>query len=50
MGASTFRSWCSSMISTSGMWGAISFEACIINTAPMAKLGATKQFALPPIP
>ena len=28
------------------MWGAISLEASIISTAPIAKLGATKQFAL----
>ena len=47
-GASTFWSRWSSMISASGMCGAICFEASIISTAPIAKFGATKQFALPP--
>src|SRR4051794_5122052 len=46
-GASFFWSWCSSMISTSGMWAAIWREACIIITAPIAKFGATNRFALP---
>ena len=31
------------MISQSGMWGAISFAASIISTAPSAKLGAIRQ-------
>src|SRR3954454_24272923 len=35
------------MISASGMCGAISFEASIISTAPMAKFDATKQLAPP---
>ena len=39
------RSWWSSTISHSGMCGAISCAASIISTAPIAKLGATKQFA-----
>ena len=29
------------------MWGAISFAASIISTAPIAKFGATKRLALP---
>jgi hypothetical protein len=45
-GASSFASWCSSTISQSGMWGAISFAASIISTAPSAKLGAIRQFPL----
>ena len=44
-GASSLPSWCSSMISHSGMCGAISFAASIISTAPIAKLGAMKQLA-----
>ena len=32
------------------MWAATSCEACIISTAPIAKLGATKQLASPPEP
>ena len=34
------------MISVSGMCGAIVWAAIIISTAPIAKLGATKQLAL----
>ncbi len=44
-GASSLRSWCSSTISHSGMWRAIACEASISSTAPIAKLGATKQLA-----
>ena len=46
-GASSFLSWCSSTISHSGMWGAIRCAASISSTAPIAKLGATKQLASP---
>ena len=45
-GASSLRSWCSSTISHSGMWRAIGCAASISSTAPIAKLGATKQLAL----
>ena len=40
-------SWCSSTISHSGMCGAIVCATSISSTAPIAKLGATKQLALP---
>ncbi len=46
-GASFFSSWCSSMISHSGMCCAMSFDASIRRTAPMAKFGATNRLALP---
>ena len=46
-GASSFRSWCSSTISHSGMCGATICAAFIISTAPIAKFGATNRFALP---
>jgi hypothetical protein len=49
-GLSIFWSWWSSMISHSGMWGAIIRAASIISTAPMAKLGATKRLAPSPTP
>ena len=45
-GASSLRSWCSSTISHSGMCGAIVCATSISSTAPIAKLGATKQLAL----
>ena len=48
-GASSFASWCSSTISQSGMWGAISFAASIISTAPIAKLGAIRQLPSRPL-
>src|SRR5215218_1318369 len=44
-GASSFLSWWSSTISHSGMCLAIVCETSISNTAPIAKLGATKQLA-----
>ena len=47
-GASSFASWCSSTISQSGMWGAISFAASIISTAPIAKFGAIRQLPFEP--
>ena len=43
-GASTFWSWCSSMISADSKNGAASSAKRIISTAPMAKFGATRQF------
>ncbi len=46
-GASSFPSWCSSMISLSVMWAAAWRANCIISTAPIAKLGATNRFASP---
>ena len=46
-GASSLRSWWSSTISHSGMCLAIACDASISRTAPIAKLGATKQLALP---
>ena len=46
-GLSIFWSWWSSTISHSGMCAAASFAASIISTAPIAKLGATKRFAVP---
>ena len=49
-GASFFWSWCSSMISTSGMVRRDRFAAPIISTAPIAKFGATKQLASPSAP
>ena len=39
-GASSFRSWCSSMISALSMYRAASAANRIMSTAPMAKLGA----------
>ena len=39
-GASSLLSWCSSMISTSGMYFAAMRLISIISTAPMAKFGA----------
>ena len=42
-GASTLRSWCSSMTSADSNQGAASSANRIISTAPMAKLGATRQ-------
>ena len=45
-GASSLRSWWSSTISHSGMCGAIVCATSISSTAPIAKLGATKQLAL----
>ena len=42
-GASTFWSWCSSMISAVSKNGAASSAKRIISTAPMAKFGATTQ-------
>ena len=45
-GASSFLSWWSSTISHSGMCGAIRCATSISSTAPIAKLGATKQLAL----
>ena len=47
-GASTLASWCSSMISAESKYGAASSAKRIMSTAPMAKLGATKQLAPPP--
>src|SRR3954470_2149783 len=44
-GASSLLSWWSSTISHSGMCLAIACEASISSTAPIAKLGATKQLA-----
>ena len=45
LGASSLRSWCSSMISASGCARAASAAKRIISTAPIAKFGATKTFA-----
>ena len=45
-GASTFWSWWSSMISAVSNQGAASSAKRIMSTAPMAKLGATKQLLL----
>ena len=39
-GASSFRSWCNSMISTSGIYLAACLDKTIKSTAPMAKFGA----------
>ena len=44
-GASTFASWCSSMISAVSNHGAASAAKWIINTAPIAKFAATTAFA-----
>ena len=44
-GASSLRSWCSSMISHSGMCCAASAAKRIISTAPIAKFGATRTLA-----
>ena len=46
-GASSLPSWCSSMISLSGMCSAAWRANCIISTAPIAKFGATNRLALP---
>src|SRR4051794_32819471 len=40
LGASTLFGWCSSTISTESKYGAAVAANCIINTAPMPKLGA----------
>ena len=42
-GASTLRSWCSSMTSAVSNHGAASSANRIISTAPMAKFGAMRQ-------
>ena len=47
-GASSLRSWWSSMISTSGIWRAAAAAKRISSTAPIAKLGAKKTFAFAP--
>src|SRR5919107_610130 len=46
LGASSLRSWCSSMISALGRCRAASTANCIISTAPIAKFGAKNT--LPP--
>src|SRR6185436_2145866 len=47
LGASTLRSWCSSMISAFAMYREAWAANCIIRTAPIAKFGATKTFPPP---
>ena len=50
LGASSLRSWCSSMISALAMWRAASAAKRIISTAPIAKLGATSTLAPAAVP
>src|SRR4051812_19203594 len=50
LGASSLRSWCSSMISARRMYCDACAAKRIISTAPIAKFGATKTLPPPPSP